>query len=85
MIELVLVAPSEDVCRTWAAAGGSLVLPWHVVFWLGRADKDNSVAPVRSLIGWTELLSMGASNCCVVSDTLVVRARPAVLQASHWL
>jgi len=84
-IELVLVAPSEEVCRAWAMAGGSLVLPWPVLLSLDRADEASPVAAVRSLVGSTNLFHMGTTKRGVVSAALGVRGRRAVVQAAHWL
>ena len=84
-VELLLVAPSEEVCQAWATAGTSLVLPWPVFLSVGRADEDGPAVAVRSLVGSTDLLLPGTTKRGVVSAALGVRGRRAALQASHWL
>jgi len=85
VFELVLVAPSAEVCRAWAAAGASLVLPWPLLFSLGHAKRDSPAAAAQSLVGSTDLLPLGTSKRGVVVAALGARGRRAILQASHWL
>jgi len=85
VIELVLVAPSAEVCRAWAAAGASLVLPWPLLFSLGHAKRDSPAAAAQSLVGSTDLLPLGTSKRGVVVAALGARGRRAILQASHWV
>ena len=84
-IELVLVAPSAEVCRAWATAGASLVLPWPLLLSLENAKRDSPAAAVQSLVGSTDLLPVGTSKRGVVVAALGARGRRAILQASRWV
>jgi len=85
-VQLLLEAPSTDICKSWVTAGGSLLTPWEVLLGAGLSGWNDATSAHEVLMSVLPPLPEATDDQLgTASRILGRRGRRFVLNVQHWL